>query len=426
MHFEPDTLFDTAGLPPLHATEESDPQLSLVFLRQPVVTILDKLGKPGFKWLRGAPGTGKSQVVRLWACSRACQGERVVLAEVRRGMRWLTVMEDNKWTQWKLGSQKFKHEVETAAQKKSNIVVLDGVTKDRDLSNLGGAVLAGKALGVVASSGQGHIKDQAPDLGMPGWTLEEDLAALSHRELFDQTILAQEVVDFDSREPFIKDKYDVAGLSSRLMFEKKTAKAQQIYDEALQHQMDNNEKRLLLFGELPKGHEKAQNVLVQSVHQVGAVSCAPEDMKSVFASKYVLQKLRAVLDLEDVKKLHAHCKTLHRVIEGWAWEELVLKLLEKSTSQVQFRPEQGGDITEEKWLATRVVTFDTRQFFEHGEFVDENGVEIKLDEDAHIILRPNKTNNASWDALLLKCIDGIWEMHVLEITLQPLMCWTRW
>jgi len=86
-------FINTKGLYMLHAAPTTGVEPNLVYIRQPVVDILqlldDKKEAAGF-WLKGAPGTGKSQVGRLWVTQQARQGKAVVYGEVRDVGYWVT------------------------------------------------------------------------------------------------------------------------------------------------------------------------------------------------------------------------------------------------------------------------------------------------------------------------------------------------
>jgi hypothetical protein len=114
------------GFPPLHSAKEGQ-QPQFVFVRKPVLDILGLLGVqvPGGCWLQGAPGTGKSQTGRLWACLEVCKGKRVTFSEVRDGAYWITTMHDKKWHQVSTDEKSFVEDLKSGLE--DGIVVLDGV-----------------------------------------------------------------------------------------------------------------------------------------------------------------------------------------------------------------------------------------------------------------------------------------------------------
>jgi DNA replication protein DnaC len=73
-------LFDVSELPPLHAGGKQP----LLFIRPVVEQMLtlitkkmekEQVGRRQGFWLLGSPGTGKSQVGRIWACKQAAAGK---------------------------------------------------------------------------------------------------------------------------------------------------------------------------------------------------------------------------------------------------------------------------------------------------------------------------------------------------------------
>jgi hypothetical protein len=169
-----------------------------------------------------------------------------------------------------------------------------------------------------------------------------------------------------------------------------------------------------------------------------------DSVQHVFTSKLVLTQLRVSIDLADVKRLYYHCKNLHRVIEGWAFEELVLRFLERAPESaldrvpghahahgghavVKLRVRlESGEAHVEDWLTMPSVSFKTKVFEdeEKGELLDLNGAPILLDGFATgVMLRPDVTNNESWDAVRVipkTTAQGETVFHLIfvEVTLQ--------
>lgn len=178
----------------------------------------------------------------------------------------------------------------------------------------------------------------------------------------------------------------------------------------------------MLFGAISDSHTKSKNTLAQ------AFSTSPRkygfrDVAFVFTSKLVLTALRASITLEDIKRLYSICKNLHRVIEGWAFEELQLRLLEYDAKNpdavvhVRVRAEEEEDAKEEDWQPATLATFDTKAFFSHRKLQSPAGAPIDI-LNGKIILRPDVTNNESWDALRIEITDKTVKLTFLEVTIQ--------
>jgi len=175
--------------------------------------------------------------------------------------------------------------------------------------------------------------------------------------------------------------------------------------------MDTETKKKLLFGELPAAHQHSSSRLIQYIRGVGGV------VSSVVASKWVLRQLQSVIDLQDIRKLYKLCATLHRVIELWAFEELVLKTLGTMECPVCLRLDgTAGVATAELWPSTPVITFSHRDFFRHNILRSSEGAKIRVEND--IVLRPDICNNESWDAVRVFKDQTTWRADFLEVTLQ--------
>ena len=441
----------TADLPLLHAAHSKDVEPSMVYVRQPVVDImalLDAKGGRGF-WLKGAPGTGKSQTGRLWATTQAQKGKAVVYGEVRGIRFWITEFILGKgWEQWRFDTfESFTKALLSASERENTVVVFDGAAgvKKSVHANLAGSLL--QLGGVVFSSGQLECQDHTFDAEMPGWRLSEVISAIENEEFFATTQLAPEFegdvnanadanananadadADADAnakdlRHAFVAKKYDTTGGSARLMFEYTTKGAVDMLDEALAN-LSADDKKQVLFGDLKPSNHKSKNILTQGFCTGGGNSYDRRNVQHVFTSKHVLTALRASVTLKDVKRLYQQCKQLHRIIEGWAFEELVLRFFERDEKEVdavvtlRMREESkaGGESKEEKWATVPSTTFNTKAFFGRGQLLDPANETIQLLDE--LLLRPDVTNNESWDAVLIKKEGQEFQLIFLEATLQ--------
>jgi len=171
------------------------------------------------------------------------------------------------------------------------------------------------------------------------------------------------------------------------------------------------QKKQLLLGDMPKNHKQSSSRLIQYVlHH--------NQLHPVFASKWVLNQLNDAIDLAETRRLYNHCALLHRVIEGWAFEELVLKNLDAGPRTLHLRADQKERTaaTTEIWNATKVVSFSHKNFFQRGILQTADGTKIEVVHD--VVLRPNKTNNESWDAVRIYRQGDVWRADFLELTLQ--------
>jgi len=113
------------------------------------------------------------------------------------------------------------------------------------------------------------------------------------------------------------------------------------------------------------------------------------------------------------------CKSLHRVMEGWALEELILKKLSQLGSQdkmVLVRQEGESKISEESWRTCELVSLDMASFSKNR--LASSGNVIKFSPEKTLLLRPDTYHNESWDAVLVFWEHGQFHLKFLEITLQ--------
>jgi hypothetical protein len=432
-------FISTEGLPLLHAAHTKGVEPPKMYVRQPVVDILkllDDKGDAGF-WLKGAPGTGKSQVARLWATQQARQGKAVVYGEVRGAGFWVTEFsKDKDWEQFELNKYTdFSNTLKTASKAKNTAVVFDGATgkKGSAHADLAGYLL--QAGGIVISSSQLEYDGYPCNAEMTGWLLEEFTAATDNAEFFGGTKqLANEFKgdfkDEKQRRVFVAKKYNTTGGSARLMCEHTTASATKLLKAAMD-KLSTQEKKGVLLGDFQPSNIKSKNILSQGF-TLSAGNYDTDNVKHTFTSKFVLTTLRASIDLEEVKRLYRHCKNLHRVIEGWAFEELQLRLFEHDEKnadalvELRVRDETKFDTDgqEESWETVPLLTFNTKAFQEEdGVLLDLTGNPIMLPNFDKVILRPDSTFNESWDAVLIskETIQGqpsVFHLTFLEVTLQ--------
>lgn len=318
----------------------------------------------------------------------------------------------------------------------NRLVLLDGAKgrKGEKLAGLAGFLL--KNGGVVLSSCQLECEDRrVPDATMTGWLLDEFLEASRSSGLVESTTLASEFNDSkcgtsqEDLDAFITKKYDTTGGSARLMFEYTEAEAAVELKAALKT-LSEVEKKEVLFGTFSNTHTKAKNILVQ-VYSTEFGKYGVDDVLPIFTSKLVLTHKRASITLQDIKKLYNVCTDLHQVIAGWVFEELQLRLFEHDkkhndaevTLDVRNLDGEGFQMTGEgsqtkSWKTATVVTFKTKHFFKFHQLFDPFNTVIELDRFDSIILRPDITDNESWDALWIKISTTEASLTFLEATLK--------
>jgi hypothetical protein len=238
-------------------------------------------------------------------------------------------------------------------------VVLDGATHNHD--DLASLVL--QQGGLVLSSGQLNCKDYgAADAEMPGWVLLEIEQAVAQNTLKEAMMSLEPVRPPDGDfNAFLVEKYAVAGGSARLLFEHSFADARKLLNKSLSL-LDLDKKKSVLQKEIRTARSKAKNVLVQAFPLLPEAEIRkrfdPENMERVLLSKHVLRELRAFTSLAVIKKQYKFAqKSGHRVMEGWAFEDLAIRFLERgegvpdeATLEVRL---EGEEKVEPRWRIGR-------------------------------------------------------------------------
>jgi hypothetical protein len=407
LEFKVGAFIPVEGFPPLHSAKEGR-QPRFVFVRKPVLDILGLLDVhvPRGCWLQGAPGTGKSQTGRLWACREVCNGKQVTFGEVRDGTYWITTMHGKEWHQVSTDEKPFVEDLKNAL-KEDGIVVLAGVVQKRQIIVDLAAFMLKRKDTLVISSGQLDLKDEAPDFLAPGWSLEELQAAASNESFFDGTRLRDEVQFDDGREQFVLQKFEVCGGSARLMFERTLLSALNILNHAL-GLLEESDKKKVLFGTLSPHHDRAKNCLLQNFAAKG--SYTPTDVTTSFLSKYVLSKLRDTLNMSDAKKLYATCAGLNRSMEGWAFEELVRQFFATKKENGSFRMKLrrvgvGEDEKQYEWNVINIADFTC--VMESANMVDVFRFVDDINLDGSVDAWPDKWNFSTLDHLRLQKIGSV-------------------
>jgi len=239
-----------------------------------------------------------------------------------------------------------------------------------------------------------------------------------------KTTLREECL-FANREQFIRRKFDITGGCPRLMFEFTAKGAEDFLQKALDL-LSGTEKKEVLFGTMQESHERSKNSLihwfVDEANKDSPKAVQYAELRSAFSSKLVLFKLRSALDLSEFRRLYRVCQGLHRVIEGWALEELILKKLSIQPSvmeEFRVKPESNEGKTELKtWHTAELVSLKMASFAK-GKVVNADTEEdINLSSKDILLLRPDTTSNESWDALLVSRQGEELHLKFLEITLQ--------
>jgi len=253
-----------------------------------------------------------------------------------------------------------------------------------------------------------------PHVQLPAWTLEDLLSATDDQPFYEQTTLCHEE-KFDNRTQFIASKFNVTGGAPRLMFECSTKEAEIMLQGAL-NRLCLQEKRQVLFGELKPSHDRSQSSLIHYF-----VNPSPditdnaeryEELLRKFSSQFVLRQLQSVLNLADIHKLYTQCRAINRVMEGWAFEELMLRKLSDQPGQIQsltVRHETSTATAGQQWITTRLISLHMKRFAK-GKLTDIGD---------RLMLRPDVCNNESWDAVIVeRASSKNWQLKFLKITLE--------
>lgn len=373
-------------------------------------------------WFAGAPGTGKSQLGRLWATHYAQrEGCDVLYGETRGARYWLTWVKIDGWIQYEVKLEQFFRTLTTESDNPDQVVILDGAAQaSAGMADLAFSLMDNKK--IVISSGQLVLKNVGlPHIQLPAWTLDEILLASEDQGFFQETALFLEE-KFENRKKFITTKFSITGGAPRLMFESKTREVENVLSGALS-KLGIDDKKQVLFGNWGPSHERSQNALIHYFVNPSIENKADryQNLIPKFSSQFVLRKLQAALVLGDIQQLYAQCQSLNRVMEGWAFEELILRQLSDQPGQVQKKVAvrgEGQEATEiQHWTTSRLVSLDM-EGFKAGKLNDTDGKAIEFDSD-RLMLRPNIYNNESWDAVILERVSPNWQLKFLEVTIQP-------
>jgi len=353
---------------PLHAGLPRATSLYVTDSMADILEIFDErvAAKEGI-WFAGAPGTGKSQLGRLWATDHAQKRGKVLYGETRSGRYWLTWVDSDGWTQAEVNLDQFFRTLATESDNPTRVVILDGAAQTSErMPELASSLMERKK--IVISSGQLTVKNVGvPRVQLPAWTLEEILLASEDLVFYSQTALCDEE-KFENRKNFITTKFNITGGAPRLMFESKSEDVEDVLLGALR-KLNIEDKKQVLFGSWEPSYDRSQNALVHYFVNPSITDKAQRYKKLItkFSSQFVLRQLQSALDLADVQRLHAQCQALNRVMEGWAFEELILRQLSEQPGQMQevaVRHEEEEKSEIQNWTTSRVVSLHMERFNE--------------------------------------------------------------
>lgn len=306
-----------------------------MMLRHAVMGALSTLLKKKQNHLmEGFPGTGKSHVGRLFACIEASLGTTVLFAELRDSWFWLTTFcldgTRVEWTQVRVAFEEARHRIETACSD-SAVVVVDGVGgEDKATKDLAERVLKSSSISLVVTSQQIRLHDFGKS------TLATSKSPCADVQSNIMRAFAPIRLYFSDTDTPSSAK---AVLLKKATFLQAVSYSRQVQPERALECWGPQEKKEMLFGRIPARSPKAINVLMQAVPKFrDKGGWTRNTLAYVCASKWV-KHLRDSLLLEDVVALHLHCRSIHRVIEGWAFEELMLRMIQHGRSRMTIRDE---------------------------------------------------------------------------------------
>jgi hypothetical protein len=376
----------------------------------------------------GPPGTGKSTEVWAWALWKAVTlkktitwfhltNKRTVMVEINGAKQVITY-----------GFRKTVHDIAMSA---GDILVVDGVTKklNRDVNEAcnnwqAGSSESARRFVTVSSasvSTSTHISDEAhtSTFTVASWTLAQYTAAIGDDDLHasvESNLVCDDVASSSSASSSspsmsklerLENKFRFAGGSARWMFESSYAKWKTDIDVHFRHVSKYSDVYLEAGGD--EAGMAVNHLRGVSIVKKGDI----HDKKYFFISQYVAMTLgnkcndKRKFLVDSYKKAR---ETENPSFLGWIFEFDVDYQLEAcSTStmhqlSVPIRPDNSS----ETWRVDKYVTFST---------VSELVAEIKgLDGTAWLWAKPVKWNQAAYDFLCFRKVDGKLHMKAVNAT----------
>lgn len=439
------SLIDISDLPPLHAKRT----VTHMYCRRAVVDLLKCAATPNNTytlptiWMQGPPGTGKSHICLLRAAELSVN-HAVCFAEVRESNRYLTLFRGARWWQFQFSDPaEFGTVVQACVNNRKYAVILDGVRHEdsQEIRTLAANVMnEDDPRNMLCTSKQLTLKDFSGRLlEPPTWSFEElvEAATLSECLLAKESTLYSEFEEWaqnlrgeneeeeDGDNPtanlrvFMLQKFRITGGSARMMFDLTTRSAMARLDLALSG-MDDENRRAVLNGEIRDESGTTKNVLRGSFCSESVVESERYDpfaMDRCAISKYVMFKMRLVLDVKSSYTLMIRCEVLNRSMYEFAFEEYVLRIFEHMSPDMMSRDHDVvGSYVKITFPQSPVIVFKSNSLG----LVEESGQNIALDHSAAIslIIRPDVPANPIWDSALLSRFGTEWTLQVHQMTIQ--------
>ena len=314
-----------------------------LYLREAAVTLLQSLNSQHQSLLvEGPPGTGKSSLIWLWACTQAHQ-QNVLWLHVDRQFVCCTVLLANGTvTKYENCALANCHLEDIAKRGKVQICVVDGVSEENKASTVGPARAwffnqleqSNVVRLVVVASSQITVDDTDNFYkhSLPSWTVDEYRDALRNSQ-FRVAVRGQE------GEEWLANRYFMAGGSARWMFGMTENEVRTAADRWIGKAGDPHG---LLSGTVA---DKAQQAVNHLLMKIGG---------NVFiVSEYVARALAARCDMGFITEASRRATSLQNpAFDGWVFEmDFIVRV---KTNTMQLSLEDNG---EETYDTSAVKTF---------------------------------------------------------------------